>query len=65
MVTALVLGVLVLAYVRVGWWRMEAACTSAAPGDAAESSVELGWSWAPAGFRCTYDDGRSTTSSWF
>lgn len=57
--------VLALAYVRVGWWRMETACTAEPPGGRPVSSVAFGWSWTPPGFICTYGDGRTETSLWF
>lgn len=47
------------AYVRVGWWRMEAAC---GPDDASESVVHA---WSRAGFTCTYDSGSVVSSWWF
>jgi hypothetical protein len=42
--------ILVLAYVRVGWWRMESACTTDPAGGIDEASVSYGWAWSPAGF---------------
>ncbi len=53
------------AYFRVGWWRMETACNADPPGGPQWNSVELGWSWNPVGFQCTYDDGTQRTSLWF
>ena len=61
----LLLAVAGAAYVRVGWWRMEAACSADPPGATrATASVATGWSWSPPGFRCTYADGRDDTSLW-
>ncbi len=54
-----------LAYLRVGWSRMESACTADPPRGALWSSVETGWSWTPLGFECAYDDGKTVTSLWF
>jgi hypothetical protein len=59
------LALLLGAYVRVGWERMETACAANPPGARSWSSVEFGWSWAPTGFQCTYDDGSQRTSYWF
>lgn len=57
--------VLVVGYVRIGWDRMESACTADRPGEAQTSSVTFEWSWWPPGFTCRYDDGRTETSLWF
>lgn len=57
--------VLAVGYVRIGWDRMESACTADRPGEAQTSSVAFKWSWWPPGFTCTYDDGRTETSLWF
>ena len=62
---AVVLLVLALVYVRVGWWRMEAACTTESVGGRPVSSVAFGWSWTPPGFTCTYADGSTESSLWF
>lgn len=64
-VVLLTLLILVLGYVRIGWDRMESACTSDRPGARQMSSVAFGWSWSPVGFTCAYEDGRSETSLWF
>jgi hypothetical protein len=64
-VLATVVIALPVAYYRVGWTRMEAACGADRPGDPDWKSVEYGWSWSPAGFQCTYDTGRQRTSLWF
>ncbi|HJR90018.1 MAG TPA: hypothetical protein VJ782_07695 [Aeromicrobium sp.] len=61
----LVLLVALAAYVRVGWWRMEAECIATPPGAPVYDTVEFGWSWFPPGFTCTYDDGRVKRSLWF
>ncbi|GAA1141434.1 hypothetical protein [Nocardioides aquiterrae] len=53
------------AYVRVGWWRMETACSVDPPGGREWNSVAFGWSWEPPGFQRTYDDGSQRTSLWF
>lgn len=52
-------------YVRVGWWRMEAACSRDATGDTRPSGVSYDWTWQPVGFTCTFTDGTSQTSLWF
>lgn len=53
-------------YLRVGWQRMESACTADGPGDQPYSSVAFSWSWSPVGFQCAYDDGdRVDTSLWW
>lgn len=57
--------VLVVAYVRLGWDRMESVCTADPPCEAQTSSVAFEWSWWPPGFTCIYDDGRTETSLWF
>lgn len=66
---AVVLGVaplLLLAYFRVGWWRMEADCTAEPPGTSRDtSSVAFSWSWRPLGFTCAFPNGGSETSLWF
>jgi len=63
-----VLGLMAVAaatYYRVGWSRMQAAC-SATPNDGqARRQVEFAWSWRPVGFQCTYDNALSRTSLWF
>jgi len=63
-----VLGLMAVAaatYYRVGWSRMQAAC-SATPNDGqAWRQVEFAWSWRPVGFQCTYDNALSRTSLWF
>ena len=64
-VVLLALVVAVVGYVRIGWYRMESACTADRPGEAPVSSVAFEWSWSPLGFACTYDDGRTETSLWF
>lgn len=64
-VILLVVAVLVLGYVRVGWDRMEQACTADPPGNPQVSSVAFGWSWSAPGFTCTYGDGQSRSSLWF
>lgn len=62
----LVVAVVLLAlYVRVGWDRMEAACSADPPGAPVRATVEHGWSWTPPGFTCTYDDGTTRRSLWF
>lgn len=62
------LGVLIIfaiAYVRVGWSRMESACTDDSPRGPGATSVAFSWSWTPPGFACTYADGRIETALWF
>ena len=63
--TLALLAVVSGAYFRVGWTRMEAACSADSPGARSWQSVEFSWSWDPTGFQCTYDDGRRRTSLWF
>lgn len=65
MLAAGVLVLLMLAYGRFGWSRMETACTADPPRSGPWDSVETRWSWSPLGFQCTYDDGRQRTSLWF
>jgi len=62
-VVSLVIGTAL--YVRVGWWRMESACSSDAPGASRPSGVSYTWSWQPVGFTCTFTDGSTETSLWF
>jgi hypothetical protein len=64
-VVLLALLILVVGYVRLGWDRMESACTADRPGSSQTSSVAFEWSWSPPGFTCTYDEGRTETSLWF
>lgn len=52
-------------YYRIGWTRMEAACSADGPGDPDWRSVEYEWSWGPPGFQCTYDTGSARTALWF
>jgi hypothetical protein len=61
----LAIAVLALGYVRIGWDRMERACTANPPGNPQATSVAFGWSWSEPGFTCTYGDGRSRSSLWF
>lgn len=62
---ALVCALVTFAYLNAGWHRMDRACTldATAPAGASLATVELGWSWAPPGFACTWDgtDGQSVT----
>lgn len=51
-------------YVRVGWWRMESACSLEDAHGSAHTSVSYSWSWQPLGFQCRYDDGKTSTSLW-
>jgi hypothetical protein len=61
----LVAAVSTVVYLRVGWWNMESACSATPPGGSTDwTSVSFGWSWAPPGFTCTYDDGRVWRSLW-
>lgn len=64
-VVLMALLILVVGYVRVGWDRMETACTADRPGEAQTSSVSFEWAWWPPGFTCAYGDGRTETSLWF
>jgi hypothetical protein len=72
------LGVAAAAYLRVGWTRMENACTADRPRGAgtgstsfkafrnpSQDAVTFGYSLHPLGFQCTYEDGRQRTSLWF
>lgn len=59
------LALVLSAYTRVEYSRMDAACTTEAPGGHHWRSVHYGWSWKPVGFQCTYDDGLRRTSLWF
>lgn len=56
LVTATLLATVALLYVAVGWRQMDAACRleTSVPPDAAGTTAELGWSWAPPGFACTW-----------
>lgn len=56
---------LVFGYVRIGWNRMESACTVDRPGHAQTPSIAFDWSWWPPCFTCTFGDGRTETSLWF
>jgi hypothetical protein len=66
------LGIAVLAifagsalYLRIGWWRMESACSLNDAHGQIHKTVAYGWSWQPLGFQCTYDNGKMDTSLWF
>lgn len=52
-------------YFRVGWWRMESACSLDNAQETIATSVSYDWSWHPLGFQCTYDNGKTQTSLWF
>jgi hypothetical protein len=66
-VTVAVLAVLAMTalYFRVGWWRMESACSLSDARGSIHNSVSYDWSWQPLGFQCTYDNGKTETSLWF
>ncbi len=51
-------------YIRVGWSRMESACSLDDAHGQIHNSVSYGWSWQPLGFQCTYDKGQTSTSLW-
>jgi hypothetical protein len=51
-------------YLRVGWSRLESACSLDEAQGQIRSSVSYGWSWQPLGFQCTYDNGQTSTSLW-
>ena len=51
-------------YLRVGWSRMESACSLDEAQGQIHGSVSYGWSWQPLGFKCTYDNGQTSTSLW-
>jgi hypothetical protein len=57
------LALVLVAYVRVGWSRMETACAADPPGSRPWHSVHYSWSWNSVGFQCTYDDGRQALLS--
>jgi hypothetical protein len=52
-------------YLRIGWWKMESACSLNNAGGHIHNSVSYDWSWHPLGFQCTYDNGKTETSLWF
>jgi hypothetical protein len=52
-------------YFRVGWWRMESACSLDDARGSIHNSVSYDWSWQPIGSQCTYDNGKKETSLWF
>lgn len=52
-------------YLRIGWWKMESACSLDDAQGQVHRSVAYGWSWQPPGFQCTYDHGQTETSLWF
>lgn len=60
-----VLALFLSAYTQVEYSRMDAACSTDAPGGHHWQSVHYSWSWKPVGFQCTYDDGHRRTSLWF
>lgn len=68
---AALLAVAVVIYLRLGWSRMEDACTADPPatyktfGSRWDGGVAFSYSLVPLGFQCTYDDGRKRTSLWF
>ena len=62
--TAILLLVATALYLRVGWSRMESACSLDQAHGQIHSSVSYGWSWQPLGFQCTYNNGQTSTSLW-
>jgi hypothetical protein len=62
---ALLLVVAAAAYLRIGWWRMESACSVENARAPIAGAVSYGWSWQPLGFQCGYDNGTAKTSLWF
>jgi hypothetical protein len=63
--TLMVVAALAALYLRVGWWRMESACSLDDAHGPVAHAVSYGWSWQPLGFQCRYDNGTSDTSLWF
>lgn len=65
-VLVLILAVAVAAYMRLGWWQMDAVCSTdaAVPAGATSGSASYGWSWVPPGFTCTWGD-VSVTKLWW
>jgi hypothetical protein len=61
---SLALLVAIALYVRVGWWRMQSACSLENARGTIHNSVTYGWSWNPIGFQCTYNNGQTQTSLW-
>ena len=51
-------------YLRMGYSRMEASCSSSDAFGQRTTAVDYAWSWQPLGFRCSYSDGTSETSLW-
>ena len=64
-VAVLVLLAATALYVRIGWMRMESACSLDNAQGAIHNSVAYGWSWQPLGFQCTYDNGEAEIALWF
>ena len=65
-VAVFVVLVMAVLYLRIGWWKMESACSLDNASGQIHSRVSYGWSWHPLGFQCTYDHGKTTeTSLWF
>ncbi len=65
-IAALVALVLLAAvYLRIGWTRMDHACTTDVVRPTHARSVTFGWSWWPPGFACGYDDGTVLTRLWW
>ena len=52
-------------YLRIGWWKMESACSLNNARGQIHNSVSYDWSWQPLGFQCTYDNGKTEASLWF
>jgi hypothetical protein len=51
-------------YYRVGWTRMEAACTSSPPGTSWQNAYGS-YSFTKDGFTCELEDGTIRSSWWF
>ncbi|GAA5156698.1 hypothetical protein GCM10023340_45240 [Nocardioides marinquilinus] len=64
LLVVVLLPVVATAYYRVGWWRMESACSLSDATGSVHDSVSYAWTWSPPGFTCTYDDGSTETSLW-
>ncbi|SNU02662.1 hypothetical protein SAMN06298212_1484 [Ruaniaceae bacterium KH17] len=63
---AALLVILGAVYLRLGWSRMDAVCSTdaAVPPGVSGESVEFGFSMMPFGFTCTWDD-VSVTKFWW
>ena len=62
-VVALLLGG--AAYFRLAWDRADTYCGQEVAWPDGASSLQLSWSWAPLGVRCSWDDGTTRVSPWW